>query len=174
MAGGGPLVDVGIYCLQACRYITGEEPSEVSAQWSVIDHDGRFNEVEENLSWIMRFPSGVLASCHTSYGSNSGDNYRAFGSKGWVGLEPAFVYEGLHLYGRVPGGPIDEPANDPAPHQFMREADHFAECILQDHEPRTPGEEGLRDQRLIEAIYQSCREDRPVKIAASGQWRSGK
>jgi len=169
MAGGGPLVDVGIYCLQACRYITGEEPAEVSAQWSVIDHDGRFNEVEENLSWMMRFPSGVLASCHTSYGANSGDGYRAFGSKGWVGLDPAFVYEGLHLRGGSQGGEaIDQPANDPAPHQFMREADHFAQCILENREPKTPGEEGLRDQRLIEAIYQSCREGRPVKTVTSG------
>jgi predicted dehydrogenase len=165
MAGGGPLVDVGIYCLQACRFISGEEPAEVGAHWSVIDHDGRFNEVEENLTWTMRFPSGVLASCYTSYGSKSGDDYRAYGSRGWVGLDPAFVYEGLHLRGQSQGAAvIDQPANDPAPHQFTREADHFAECILKNHEPVTPGEEGLRDQQLIEAIYRSCQQDTPIKV----------
>jgi predicted dehydrogenase len=165
MAGGGPLVDVGIYCLQACRYISGEEPAEVGASSSIIDRDGRFNEVEENLTWTMRFPSGVLASCHTSYGSNSGDDYRAYGSKGWVGLDPAFVYEGLHLRGQSQGAAaIDQPANDPAPHQFTREADHFAECILENRQPVTPGEEGLRDQRLIEAIYRSCQEDKAIRV----------
>ena len=164
MARGGPMVDVGIYCLQACRYITGEEPTEVSASSSVIDHDGRFNEVEENLTWTMRFPSGVLASCHTSYGSNSGDSFRAYGSKGWVGLDPAFVYEGLHLRGQSQNSAaIDQPANDPSPHQFAREADHFAGCILENHEPVTPGEEGVRDQRLIEAIYRSCQEGKLIK-----------
>ena len=77
MAGGGPLMDVGIYCLNACRYLTGEEPSAVKGYSSVIDHDGRFDEVEENLVWTMKFPSGVLASCSTSYGTNT---------KGYYGL----------------------------------------------------------------------------------------
>ena len=70
MAGGGPLVDVGIYSIQAMRYLTGEEPAFVDASWSVIDHDGRFNEVEENVVWTFRFPSGILAHCATSYGTN--------------------------------------------------------------------------------------------------------
>src|SRR5271170_6075222 len=56
LAGGGPLFDVGIYSLNACRYLTGEEPEHISANASVIDHDGRFNEVEENVSWSMKFP----------------------------------------------------------------------------------------------------------------------
>jgi hypothetical protein len=70
LAGGGPLFDVGIYSLNACRYLTGEEPEHISAYASVIDHDGRFNEVEENVSWTMRFPSGIVASCTTTYGAN--------------------------------------------------------------------------------------------------------
>ena len=68
MAGGGPLFDVGIYSLNACRYLTGEEPEHISAYSSVIDRDGRFNEVEENVSWTMKFPSGIVASCNTTYG----------------------------------------------------------------------------------------------------------
>ena len=167
MAGGGPMVDVGIYSLQACRYLSGEEPVEVSANWSVIDRDGRFTQVEENLNWIMRFPSGVLATCYTSYGANCGNTYRATGSKGWVELGPAFSYEGIRMRSEgQESASIGEPLTDHYSDQFSREADHFAECILGDHQPVTPGEEGLRDQRLIEAIYQSCREGKPVKTAA--------
>ena len=70
LAGGGPLFDVGIYSLNACRYLTGEEPEHIAAYASVIDHDGRFNEVEENVSWTMKFPSGIVASCNTTYGAN--------------------------------------------------------------------------------------------------------
>jgi predicted dehydrogenase len=169
MAGGGPMVDVGIYSLQACRYLSGEEPVEVSANWSVIDRDGRFTQVEENLNWIMRFPSGVLATCYTSYGANCGNSYRATGSKGWVELGPAFSYEGIRMRSEgQESASIGEPLTDHYSDQFSREADHFAECILGDHQPVTPGEEGLRDQRLIEAIYQSCREGKPVKTAAVG------
>ena len=70
LAGGGPVFDVGIYSLNACRYLTGEKPQSISAYASVIDHDGRFNEVEENVSWTMKFPSGIVASCATTYGAN--------------------------------------------------------------------------------------------------------
>jgi predicted dehydrogenase len=164
MAGGGPMMDVGIYSLQACRYLTGEEPVEVSGTSTIIDHDGRFNEVEENLVWTMRFPSGVVTTCQTTYGANLGNRYRACGSKGWVESDPAFVYQGLHLRGQGTGEAIDQATDDPSPHQFAREADHFAQCILENRQPVTPGEEGLRDMQLIEAIYQSCQEGKPVKL----------
>ena len=97
LAGGGPLFDVGIYSLNACRYLTGEEPDHISATASVIDHDGRFNEVEENVSWTMRFPSGIVASCNTTYGANMDGFFRVHGSKGWLEVDSAFVYEGLRL-----------------------------------------------------------------------------
>ncbi len=165
MAGGGPLVDVGVYCLQACRYLSGEEPAEIHASWSVIDQDGRFTEVEENLAWGMQFPSGVLASCSTSYGSAIGNRYRAVGSKGWVQLEPAFSYEGLRSKTQIQGAAlVEEATDDPSPRQFAREADHFATCILDNKEPKTSGEEGLRDQKLITAIYRACEERRYMKV----------
>ncbi len=165
MAGGGPMVDIGIYSLQACCYLSGEAPTELHASWSVIDQDGRFKEVEENLVWGMQFPSGVLASCSTSYGAGTGNRVRAIGTKGWVHLEPAFSYEGLRIKIQIQGQPlVDEPADDPAPRQFMREADHFAQCIFQNQEPKTPGEMGLRDQKLIEAIYRACAERRVLKV----------
>jgi predicted dehydrogenase len=163
MAGGGPMMDVGIYSLQACRSLTGEEPVEVSAISSVIDHDGRFNEVEETLVWTMRFPSGVITTCQTSYGAGLGDYINVSGSKGWVKVDPAFVYDGLHLSAQGNGAAIDQATDDPSPRQFAREADHFSDCILGNHEPLTGGEEGLRDMRLIASIYQSCRDGRAVK-----------
>jgi predicted dehydrogenase len=129
LAGGGPLFDVGIYSLNACRYLTGEEPEHIAANASVIDQDGRFNEVEENVSWTMKFPSGILASCNTTYGANMEGFYRVHGSKGWLEVDSAFVYEGLRLRADCAGGQLDElnPARDPS--HFQAEADHFSHCI---------------------------------------------
>ena len=168
MAGGGPLVDVGIYSIQAMRYLTGEEPAFVDASWSVIDHDGRFNEVEENVVWTFRFPSGILAHCATSYGTNfTGGWARAVGSEGMLELNPAFGYQGLQLTGKSQGkSPIEVAFNNPSPRQFATEADYFSDCILQNKEPKTGGEEGLRDERIITAIYKSCAEGKPMKLTS--------
>jgi predicted dehydrogenase len=156
MAGGGPLFDVGIYSLNACRYLTGEEPEHIAAYASTIDHDGRFKEVEENVSWTMRFPSGIVASCATSYGANMDGYFRVYGSKGWLQVDNAFVYEGLHLRAKTQGKQIDElnPAKDPS--QFQAEAEHFSHCLQNNLEPQSPGEEGLKDMRLITEIYKSA------------------
>jgi predicted dehydrogenase len=166
MPGGGPLVDVGIYSIQAMRYLTGEEPISVEASSSVIDHDGRFSEVEENVVWTFRFPSGVLAHCATSYGTNFiGGWARAVGSEGMLELNPAFAYQGLKLTGKSEGKqPVDLAFNNPSPRQFATEADYFSNCILQNKEPKTNGQEGLRDERIITAIYKSCAEGKPVKL----------
>jgi predicted dehydrogenase len=156
MAGGGPLFDVGIYSLNAARYLTGEEPEHISAYASVIDHDGRFNEVEENVAWTMRFPSGIVASCTTTYGANMPGYFRVYRSKGWLQVDNAFVYEGLHLTADYQGTKLDElnPARDPS--QFQAEADHFSNCIQHGLDPQSPGEEGLRDMRFITQIYRSA------------------
>jgi predicted dehydrogenase len=156
LAGGGPLFDVGIYSLNACRYLTGEEPADIAAYASTIDHDGRFDEVEENDAWTMKFPSGIVASCTTTYGANMEGYYRVYGSKGWLQVDQAFVYEGLRLRGNFSGTQIDElnPARDPS--QFQAEADHFSHCIQNNLEPQSPGEEGLRDMQYITRIYKSA------------------
>jgi predicted dehydrogenase len=156
LAGGGPLFDVGIYSLNACRYLTGEEPANIAANASVIDQDGRFNEVEENVSWTMKFPSGIVASCATTYGANMEGFYRVHGSKGWLEVDSAFVYQGLRLRADCATGQLDElnPARDPS--HFLAEADHFTHCIQNGLEPQSPGEEGLRDMRCIAQIYKSA------------------
>ncbi len=158
LAGGGPLMDVGIYSLNACRYLTGEEPAQVEGFCSVIDKDGRFNEVEENVGWTMRFPSGIVASCNTTYGANMNGYFRVHGSKGSLHVEPAFAYEGLHLRAQIKGQPdLDEPNPEKDPAQFTREADYFANCVFENKEPKSDGEEGLRDMQLMAEIYRSCK-----------------
>jgi predicted dehydrogenase len=156
LAGGGPLFDVGIYSLNACRYLTGEEPAAISAYASTNDHDARFAEVEENVSWTMRFPSGVLATCNTTYGANMPGYFHVYGSKGWVRVDQAFVYEGLHLRGFVNGKDIDEPNPARDPSHFQAEAEHFSHCVQNNLEPQSPGEEGLRDMGYITQIYHSA------------------
>ena len=157
LSGGGPLLDVGIYSLNACRYLTGEEPEHIEGYCSVIDKDGRFKEVEENVSWTMKFPSGIVASCTTTYGGKVNGYFRVHGSKGILNVEPAFPYEGLHLKAEIDGQPpIDEPNPNRDPSQFVREADYFAECVFNDKEPKTDGHEGLRDMKLMSEIYKSC------------------
>jgi predicted dehydrogenase len=156
MAGGGPLMDVGVYSLNACRYLTGEEPAGLQGYSSVIDHDGRFKEVEENLSWSMKFPSGIVATCTTTYGANMPGSYTVYGSSGYLHMEPAFGYEGIHLTAHIHGEPAtDQLENEKDPAQFLREGEYFADCINSGKEPKPNGEEGLRDMKLMMEIYAS-------------------
>ena len=156
LAGGGPLYDVGIYSLNACRYLTGEEPQSIAAFASTIDHDGRFNEVEENVSWTMKFPSGIVASCTTTYGGDMAGYFRVHGAKGWLQVDQAFAYDGLHLRAEYAGTRLDEPNPSRDPSHFQAEADHFSNCLQRGEEPKSPGEEGLRDLRYITEIYRSA------------------
>jgi predicted dehydrogenase len=156
LAGGGPLFDVGIYSLNACRYLTGEEPERFTAQASTIDRDGRFNEVEENLSWTMCFPSGIVAACNTPYGAAMTGYFIVHGSKGWIEASPAFNYDGEHLRAEFGDTKLDEPNPARDPSHFQAQAEHFSHCIQNGIEPKTPGEEGLRDMRYITEIYRSA------------------
>jgi predicted dehydrogenase len=162
LAGGGPLMDVGIYSLNACRFLTGEEPTQVSAYSSVIDHDGRFNEVEENVAWIMKFPSGALATCNTTYGANMDGFIRLHGSKGTLTVNN-FGYSGIHLTAHIngaiydqPGETIDDLEQGKDPSQFAVESDYFSKCILDNTQPGPSGEEGLLDVAIMMKIYESA------------------
>ncbi len=155
MSGGGPLVDVGIYCLNGSRFVSGEEPAGVTATKSVAGHDSRFRSVDENLAWTFHFPSGLLAACSTSYGCNMGEAMQVIGGEGRLRLAPAFGYASQKLAGFTRTGQVHYGPHDPGPQQFAAEADHLAECIRHNRAPFTPGEEGLRDMRWIEKIYQA-------------------
>ncbi len=162
LAGGGPLPDVGLYCLNTIRFLLAVEPTEVFAYQYQPQEDERFVEVEEALTWQMRFPGGVLASCLTSYNIETVRSLRAMGETGWLSLDPAFDYQGLRL--EVGTGDGREEKKVQARDQFTLELDHFSQCILDDVRPFTPGEEGLQDQKIMAAIYQSAREGRPIQL----------
>jgi predicted dehydrogenase len=156
LGGGGSLLDLGIYPLNAIRHITGEEPASFSAQVATLDLSGRFSEVEQSVEWEMKMPSGILASCSCSYGQRGPSFLNINGETGYLVMEPAFNYEGVHLRGEVGGRQIDQVSPEKHPYQFTIEAEHFADCIRNDKEPLSPGEEGLKDLLAIEAIYKSA------------------
>jgi predicted dehydrogenase len=160
LAGGGPLMDVGIYALQATRYLTGEEPTWISATTTQGD-PARFSEVEESVVWDCKFPGGAVSHCGSSYNTAGIGYFRVIAERGWFALEPAFNYDGIRGV-RSDGKPIDRPATD----QFAVEMDDFARCIMDGKATRVPGEEGLRDVRLMMAIYESARSGRPIDLKA--------
>ncbi len=158
MAGGGALMDVGIYALQACRYLSGEEPLSVTAQETKTD-GVKFAEVDESISWTMNFKSGLVAHCRTTYSQKGQNHARVQTERGFVNLGPAFSYAGIQAESSL--GPIEAPVVD----QFATEMDAFARSILDNQPSKVPGEEGLRDLEIIEAIYRSVGERKTVEIA---------
>jgi predicted dehydrogenase len=163
LSGGGSLMDIGIYSLNAVRYLSGEEPVEVSAIESTDRGNPRFRTVEDRVSFVLRFPSGVEATCVSSYSSHHGA-FRVVGSEGWIGMEPATPYDGHKLFVHRKGKTEQRQLTGKGQH--AGQLDHMAECILNNTDPIVPGEEGLRDLVAIEAIYRSMREGKRVAIAA--------
>lgn len=158
LAGGGSLPDVGLYCFNAFRYITGEEPIEVTGQITQPRDDPRFREIEDIATFTLRFPSGVLASGSSGYSFHANRQIRCMATEGWFGLDPAFAYSGLVLNtGHLAGGTDAREQRVWAPrNQFAVEMDHFAEAISANREPHTPGDEGLQDQKILAAIYEAA------------------
>jgi len=168
MSGGGAMPDVGIYCLNTCRFLLGEEPQTVFASTYSTPGDERFTEVEESMMFQLQFPGGTIASCATSYGVHASRNYRVLADNGgYYGLDPAFSYEGLKMNVNYSEGKEHWDAHPSvgAHDQFTLELDHMAQCIQQDKAPYTTGEEGMQDMRIIEALYLSAAERRPVELA---------
>ncbi|NRD57985.1 gfo/Idh/MocA family oxidoreductase [Corallococcus sp. AB030] len=172
LAGGGALPDVGIYCLSAARYFSGEEPTEVQGFSQSTPNDPRFKEVEESFAFHLRFPSGFQAHCTSHYGAHETKDLRLMGTDGWASMDPGFAYSGLRL--RVGMKSKTFPKADDTversfsqPSQFAREMDHFSRCVQENTVPHTPGEEGLADVRIIEALYRSAQEGKVVKLEAA-------
>ena len=155
LAGGGPLVDVGIYPLNAVRFLTGEEPTAYTAAVATPDTtSGRFAEVEESMVWTMKMPSGVMAACATSYGANVPGMLKIQGEKGNFNFEGAFNNGGIHLVG-TGGAKIDESTPN-VPTQLRLEAEYLVQCIRTNTTPRSPGEEGLKDQLAFVELYKAA------------------
>jgi glucose-fructose oxidoreductase len=164
LAGGGSLMDIGIYSVQALRYLSGEEPVAVTASEMTDRNDPRFREVEDRIGWTFRFPSGLMGQGFSSYGSGH-NRARLTGERGSIEMEPATGYGGHTLRTSIGGEERDvTPPRGPAENQFVGQLDHMAECVLTGREPLVPGEEGLRDLRIMEAIYRSAREGRTITL----------
>ena len=164
LAGGGSLMDMGIYALQAARYMTGEEPIAVQAIESTDRTDPRFHEVEDQIDWQLLFPSGAVGACKSMYSANQ-NHIIAMGDKGRIELEPATRYDGNHMWTGRDGREHEiTPPPGPAKTQFAGQLDHLVECIASGREPIVSGEEGLRDMRIIDAIYRSAREGRRIQL----------
>jgi predicted dehydrogenase len=159
LSGGGALMDVGVYCVQASRYITGEEPMMVSATETKTDPE-KFKEVDETIAWTEKFPSGAIATCSSTFGAATPGRYLVQAQRGWFGLEPAFNYGGIKGR-RSDGKDIAFPQID----HFAAEMDDFSRCILENQQSRVAGEEGLRDVKIMMAIYESARTGKPVNLA---------
>jgi glucose-fructose oxidoreductase len=164
LAGGGPLLDIGIYGLNATRFLTGEEPIEVSGLMFQPKDDPAFKDVEASTVFQLKFPSGALANCSTSYNYPFVNRYRVMGSDGWLELDPATSYRGTQMRGFLPGKGMQTMQFEAVNH-YAAEMDHFADCILNDKQPLTPGEEGLADLRVMEAIYESAASGKTIRMS---------
>lgn len=155
--GGGVMGDMGVYALQGARLATGEEPIKVIAQASTTRPE-IYKEVEETMMFMLEFPSGARASCQTSFGINMNHllvNYE----KGWLKMEPHSSYSGNQ--GSMSDGTV---INFPLKSQQAKQMDEDCAAIMLNTSLIAPGEEGLRDIRVVEAIYQSVQTVKTVKI----------
>ena len=157
-SGGGPLMDLGIYCLQGVCYTTGMEPAAVTAQTFPVSDKEKFIDIEETLDWQMEMPNGMIAECRTSY-SGSANTIRVEAEKGWLELDPAFYYAGLN------GSTADGKIISHAPlSQQARQMDGIAVSIKNNQQSIVPGEMGKRDMEIITAIYQAMGTGKKVEV----------
>jgi predicted dehydrogenase len=155
--GGGPMMDLGIYPLNGIRFLTGEEPAEFTAVTATRDKDDvRFKEVEQSIEWTMKFPSGIITSCGCSYGQFGQQTFMVSGDKGFITLTPAFGGGGIHLSGSSGTNHFDQIGAGRGHFQLALEGEHMVSCIRENKQPKTPGEEGLKDLIAIEKVYQAA------------------
>ena len=159
LSGGGPLMDLGIYCIQASRYILGEEPIAVTAQFGTVNDKNRFSETEESISWQMEFPSGAVANCNTSCGYNI-DRLYASADEGSFELSPALSYGPFE--GKTSNGVLKFPVIN----QQQTQMDEICKLLLENKKlpNHITGEEGLKDIKVINAIYKSAESAKKVFI----------
>ena len=160
--GGGTLFDIGIYCINAARYLFRDEPAEV-VSLTANNGEKRFSEVEEMTGAILRFPQERLAIFTCSFGSAGIGYYSLVGTKGNLRLENAYEYRGDSKCTVTIKGRQTEKVFK-AGDQFASELIYFSNCIMSDRAPEPSGREGLADVRVINAIYESARIRRSVQI----------
>ncbi len=157
LAGGGPMQDLGIYCVQGICYTTGMKPVAVTAQEGPKTIADKFNEVEQSLKWQFEMPGGIIAEGEASYG-RSMNFLRAEAEKGTFELSPAYTYGGLK--GKTPDGIM----NFGNINQQAKQLDGTALSIKKNQPSIVPGELGRRDVKIITALYQAMHTGKKITI----------
>jgi len=163
LCGGGPLTDLGVYCLNTTRWLVGEDPVAVASAVSWVRDRRRYKEVEEGVAFRLDFRSGLVLQGTAAYSAAFSSFVNIHGEKGWVALSPAFAFEEERRISGKIGGKWFEQSFEPMD-EFALELDAFAESIRKNRKPEPDGEQGLRDIVIIDAIYQSVKKRRPITI----------
>ena len=162
LAGGGSLMDIGIYCVNTMRWVAGNSPIDATAyRWT--DDPKRFSEVEDSITFRLTHPDGLVCQGTSSYSSMAASFVQVHGDQGWAALNPAFAFEEeRRLFGKIRGRWFERTFK--VIDEFALELNAFAESIRRGRDPEPDGMEGLRDLATIEAIYRSARENRTIPI----------
>ncbi len=167
--GGGTLYDIGIYCINAARYLFQAEPMEVSA-FTVSSRDKRFNEVDEMTGALLRFPQERVATFTASFGAADVSAYEVVGTKGHLRVDPAYEYVG-ELNHQLTINGKSQHRTFGARDQFAPELLYFSDCILKGRDPEPSGVEGLHDVAIIRALYRSAEKGKPIRLGQMGRVR---
>jgi glucose-fructose oxidoreductase len=160
--GGGPLEDIGIYCLNAARYLFKAEPEEVMAV-SIKGKDRRFKKIPEAVSATLRFPGERLATFVCGFGETKASEYRVICTEGVLSMDPAFTWQD-DIVQTITQKKKEKVKIFKHRNQIAAEIVYFADCVLGGKEPEPSGREGLLDVRIIEALRQSYAKNRPIKL----------
>ncbi|MGH9567301.1 MAG: Gfo/Idh/MocA family protein, partial [Candidatus Angelobacter sp.] len=168
--GGGPVYDMGVYCINAARYLFQAEPTEVLAS-SANNRDPKFRKAGEMTSVLLRFPEERIATFTCSFGASDIGRYTLVGTKASLTANPAYEYASvINFEIKINGKP--KTVRFPKRDQFAAEISYFSDCIRKNKEPEPSGLEGLADVRIVRAIYESARTARSIKIeTASKKYR---
>jgi glucose-fructose oxidoreductase len=160
--GGGTLYDIGVYWINAARYLFGAEPDEVMAI-SVNSGTAKLDEIDESTGALLRFDTERVAAFVTSFNSADVGSYRIVGTKGQLHVDPAYEYaEGLGYELTVNGKTTRHRIGKRD--RFAPELLYFSDCIIKDRLPEPSGEEGLQDVRIVQALYKSARIGKAVRL----------
>ena len=161
--GGGSLYDIGVYCINAARYLFRAEPQQVMAM-SVNSGPARLAEIDESTGALLRFDGDRVAAFVTSFNAGDVASYRIVGSKGDIQVEPAYEYaEGLEYEMTIDGKSIRKRIGKRD--QFAPQLLYFSDCIRYNRDPEPSGDEGLQDVRIVEALYKSAKTGKAVRIS---------
>ena len=170
--GGGSLYDIGVYCINAARYVFQANPTKISAR-TVKGTDRRFREVDEMTTAWLEFPGNRLATFVCSFGAADVSSYEVVGTKGHVRMDPAYEYVG-ELEQKIMLNGKSRSRRYGGRDQFAPELLYFSDCILNGRDPEPSGLEGLIDVAIVEALYRSAKTGRPISLALPDkkQWSS--